>query len=192
MPVVCQPKLFLIRGFSCSSGIGNTDEELFLCRYFGTSADISAKIPVLYKTAGRSIPSFFIFDCSVVPFRPRIAAAPPLLHRPVPKGLNLDKILCIRTERTVRNDFTIAHDRKLYQIQEGVTARKVTVEEYVNGSMAILCRGLKVKFREITARPEKPRKEPSKPPPRKTLPPPKDHPWRQFHFVSKKRQSRAA
>jgi transposase len=114
------------------------------------------------------------------------------LHRAVPKGLDLDKILCIRTERTVRNDFTIAHDRKLYQIQEGVTARKVTVEEYVNGSMAILCRGLKVKFREITTRPEKPTKETSKLPRRKALPPPKEHPWRRFHFVSKKRQSRAA
>jgi transposase len=122
----------------------------------------------------------------------RKAAEAGNLHRAVPKGLNLDKILCIRTERTVRNDFTIAHDRKLYQIQEGVTAKKVIVEEYVNGSMAILCRGLKVKFREITTRPEKPRKETSKLPRRKALPPPKDHPWRQFHFVSKKRQSRAA
>jgi hypothetical protein len=122
----------------------------------------------------------------------RNAAEAGNLHRAVPKGLNPDKILCIRTERTVRTDFTIAHDRKLYQIQEGVTARKVTVEEYVNGSTAILCRGLKVKFREITTRPEKPRKEPSKPPQRKALPPPKDHPWRRFHFVNEKHQSRAA
>lgn len=113
------------------------------------------------------------------------------LHRAVPKGLNLHKILCIRTQRTVRNDFTIAHDRKLYQIEEVVTARKVSVEEYVNGSMGILSRGRKVKFREITTRPEKPRKKPSKTPRRKTLPP-KDHPWRKFRLISKKRQSRAA
>jgi hypothetical protein len=73
-----------------------------------------------------------------------------------------------------------------------VTAKKVTVEEYVNGSMAILFRGPKVKFREITTRPQMPPKEPSKLPRRKALPPPKEHPWKRFHFVSKKRQSRAA
>ncbi len=31
----------------------------------------------------------------------------------VPKGLNLNRILCIKTERTVRNDCTIAHNREI-------------------------------------------------------------------------------
>lgn len=38
------------------------------------------------------------------------------LHREIPKGLNIDKILCIRTERTLRNDSAISHNGKLYQI----------------------------------------------------------------------------
>ena len=49
------------------------------------------------------------------------------LHRPIPKGLDLHRILCIKTERTLRNDVTLAHDRKLYQIQEAVTTRKLMV-----------------------------------------------------------------
>lgn len=40
------------------------------------------------------------------------------LHRAIPKETNLDNILCIKTERTVRNDNTIAHKKKLYQIEE--------------------------------------------------------------------------
>jgi hypothetical protein len=31
------------------------------------------------------------------------------------RGLNLDNILCIRTERTLRNGSTIAYNGKLYQ-----------------------------------------------------------------------------
>jgi len=59
------------------------------------------------------------------------------LHRPVFNGLNLHRVLCIKTERTLKNDFTIAHERKLYQIEEAVKTKKLMVEEYTNGSMAI-------------------------------------------------------
>jgi len=40
------------------------------------------------------------------------------LHRPLPRGMDLNAILCIKTERTLRNDFTVAHKHKLYQIEE--------------------------------------------------------------------------
>ena len=32
------------------------------------------------------------------------------IHRDIPKGMNLDRILCIKTERTLRNDFTIINE----------------------------------------------------------------------------------
>jgi hypothetical protein len=117
------------------------------------------------------------------------------LHRSIPKGLNLDKILCIKTERTLRNDFTIAHDRKLYQIEKPVTTKKLMVEEYTDGSMAIWCRGQKVKFTQIAIRPEKqqePQKQSAIPVRKKPVAPPKDHPWRRFLFGSKKRTTVAA
>ena len=33
------------------------------------------------------------------------------MHRPVPQGMDLDAILCRRTEHPLRNDFTIVHDK---------------------------------------------------------------------------------
>jgi len=56
------------------------------------------------------------------------------LHRDVPKGVDLDRILCIKTERALKNDFTIAHNSRLYQILDNTRAKKVMVEEYVDGS----------------------------------------------------------
>jgi transposase len=47
------------------------------------------------------------------------------LHRPLHKGINLNRILCIRTERTVRNDDTIVHNRRLYQLEEALKGKKV-------------------------------------------------------------------
>jgi hypothetical protein len=83
------------------------------------------------------------------------AKDPSDLHRAIPTGLNLDKIRCIRTKRTLRNDFTIAHNRKLYQIEKLVRTKELTVEEMINGSMFISHNDVRLPFREITARPEK-------------------------------------
>ena len=99
------------------------------------------------------------------------------LHREVLKGLNLDKILCIKTGRALRNDCTITHNGKLYQIQEAIKSKKVLVEERVNGRMMITHNGAILKFKEITARPEK-QKEPLKPRKKTSYKPPADHPWR--------------
>jgi transposase len=103
------------------------------------------------------------------------------LHREIPRGLTLDKVLCIRTVRTVRNDFTIAHNRKLYQIEKGVRAKQVTVEERVNGSMLITHHDVRLPFREITARPEK-QHEPARTfRQRKGHTPSADHPWKKWN-----------
>jgi transposase len=114
------------------------------------------------------------------------------LHRPISKELTLDRILCIKTKRTLRNDFTIAHDRKLYQIQEAITTKKLMVEEYTDGSMAIWCRDKKMKFGQIAIRPEKPQKQPVIPTRKKAIIPPKDHPWRKFRYGTNKRKKVAA
>ena len=42
------------------------------------------------------------------------------VHVKLPRHFNLDKYLCIKTERTVRNDNTIAHNGRLYQIEDDV------------------------------------------------------------------------
>ncbi len=107
------------------------------------------------------------------------------LHRKIPKGLNLDNILCIKAERTLRNDFTISHNSKLYQILHKTNTRKVQVEERINGTMLITYEGIRLRFKEITERPEKQQKKPiififKK---RKPNIPAVNHPWRRYKPV---------
>jgi hypothetical protein len=107
------------------------------------------------------------------------------MHRPIPEGMNLKKILCIRTERTVRNDFTISYNSNLYQIEDVITNRKVIVEEHINGTMLITNNGKNVKFRSIQQRPEvMPKEQKIKMPRRRTyLPPPQDHPLKRTYNI---------
>ncbi len=55
------------------------------------------------------------------------AASEADIHRTAPHSRELDKILSIREERTVRNDFTISYNGKLYQIKDFVKSQKVVV-----------------------------------------------------------------
>ena len=103
------------------------------------------------------------------------------LHRDIPKGLNLDKILCIRTKRALRNDSTIAHNGKLYQIQEAIKSKKVLVQERVSGKMLITHNDVSLKFKEITSRPEKKQKPVRVFWHRRGCTPSSDHPWRKLN-----------
>src|SRR4030042_758166 len=99
------------------------------------------------------------------------------LHRKIPQGTNLDSILCIKNERTLRNDFTIAYNNKLYQIEDNIRAEKVTVEERIAGSMFITYKGKRLKNKEIQKRPIS-EKTVSEQKARKVSIPSADHPWR--------------
>ncbi len=103
-------------------------------------------------------------------------------HREIPRGLNLDRILCIKTERTLRNDFTISHNGKLYQIMDRTNAKKVQVEERINGTMVMTYENNRLRFKEITERPEKEQKKPIILIYKKRKPniPAMNHPWRRF------------
>jgi transposase len=105
------------------------------------------------------------------------AKEPDDLHRDIPPGLNLDKILCIRTKRTLRNDCTIAHNGRLYQIEQSLRVKELMVEEMVNGSMFISHNDVRLPFREITARPEKQHEPTPMPRKRKGHTPSAHHPW---------------
>ncbi len=112
------------------------------------------------------------------------------LHRALPKGMDLEKILCVKTERALRNDFTAAHDTKLYQIEDNLRADKVMIEERTDGSMLITHKNSPLKFKEITQRP---RKEESKNKyefrlRRVYMPPAADHPWKRFRVSSQYKQ----
>jgi len=111
------------------------------------------------------------------------------LHRPLVKGLDLDTILCRRTERALRNDFTVAHNHKLYQIEETIQTSKVMVQDRIDGSIRIYYKGRALRFKEITERPVRERKEPVVVPKKKPFTPPPSHPWRwNFKFGSHKHE----
>lgn len=104
------------------------------------------------------------------------------LHRPLGRGLDLDAILCIKTERTLRNDFTVAHQRKLYQVEDKVNASKVMVQDRMDGSIRITHKNHPLRFREITERPILEKRPSPVMGRRKSSTPSTDHPWRGFKF----------
>lgn len=99
-------------------------------------------------------------------------------HVKLPRHVDLDRYLCIKTERTLRKDNTIALDGRLYQIEQR-GGKKVVVEERIDGSMLMFSNGTSLTYKEIT---ERPRKEVvSKTDARKfnrSQKPSKDHPWK--------------
>jgi len=101
-------------------------------------------------------------------------------HRPLPKGVDLDVILCMKTERALRNDFTVAHNKKLYQIEDTIKALKVVVQDRIDGSMIITYKGRSLRFKQISARPVRENKDPVVVRKKKPYIPPADHPWRKF------------
>jgi hypothetical protein len=91
----------------------------------------------------------------------------------------LERILCIKTEHVVRNDHTIMHERKLYQIEEPTTAKKVVVEDRADGTRHITYKKRKLAYREISQRLDKK----TAPAPimeraRRQWIPPTNHPWK--------------
>lgn len=105
-------------------------------------------------------------------------AQPADLHRPRPASRELDRSLCIKTTRCLRKDFTIAHQRGLYQIHDTIRASHVLVEERVDGTMQITHQGRPLGFHAITSRLMKAGEAKMVHQPRCPVAPRPDHPWR--------------
>ena len=133
---------------------------------------------------------------SYLPIHNRRFAVPPAqavdLHRPRPASRELDRILCLRTTRCLRRDFTIAHQGGLYQIHETVRAPHVLVEERVDGTMRITHQGRPLDFHAITSRPVKAVAAKTVHPPRRPVTPRPDHPWRQRQRPERRTQATGA
>ena len=99
-------------------------------------------------------------------------------HVKLPSQVDLNRYLCIKTERTIRKDNTIALDGRLYQLEER-GSKKVVVEGRLDGSLRMISRGVSLKYKEITERPKRevvPKTDTrvfNRPPK-----PAKDHPWK--------------
>ena len=76
------------------------------------------------------------------------------LYRPL-TGYNLNQIMSVQTKRPIYNDRTIKHKKKRYLIEKHQKSfvrinTKVTVHEYLDGTMAIYQKGNRIRFTDIT------------------------------------------
>jgi hypothetical protein len=164
-------------------------------RLFGTFQDRLIKEMRLAGT--KTIEEANQFLESYLPLHNRRFAVQPAeqtdLHRPALRRRDLEGILCIKTERTLRNDFTVAHHRKLYQIQDPTRAKKVLIQERLDGTLLMLYQGQPLRYEEITTRPAKVYKtlKTRGTIQRGTKPLP-NHPWkRKGYFQNEKKQQEA-
>ena len=100
------------------------------------------------------------------------------LHRPRPSAQALDRILCLKTTRVLRRDWTVAHNGHLYQIHDPIRATHVQVEERVDGTMRITHQGRTLDSQAIAARPARVATPPRTQDARRPGKPTRDHPWR--------------
>ncbi len=77
------------------------------------------------------------------------------MHRSIPKGKNLRDVFCIKTNRRLLNDNTVTKDKKLYQVCEYTSAKKIEVWEHFDGSVNLVGNGKKLKFKKLTEVPKK-------------------------------------
>ena len=109
------------------------------------------------------------------------------LHRRLEKGVNLDRIFCIKKRHTLRNDFTVIHETNIYQVYDRVSAKSVEVEESLDGRVRIYLGDRRLKSKQLAKLPENKAIVVKKPKAvictrvGKQWIPPKDHPWRSFN-----------
>ncbi len=110
------------------------------------------------------------------------------LHRPIPPGVDLQSVLCLKTSRALRNDCTVAHNGHLYQVHDNVRTARVAVHERVDGTMQITHRGQPLRYSAIAARPRRPQATAPATSGRARPRPAPDHPWRRPVTRGSKRQ----
>ena len=99
------------------------------------------------------------------------------LHRPVPEDIDLDSKLCIKNQRVLRNDYTVAYGGKFYQVLVRTNAKKVTVEERISGKICVSYKGKQLKHKQIAKLPRKKQVEVKKVYTTKAHTPIEGHPW---------------
>lgn len=112
------------------------------------------------------------------------------LHRRVPRGVKLERVLSFQEERVVQKDWTIRWRNRWFQLTEAnqklaLVNRKVTVCEQLDGTIVIVFGKRELAWKELPERPAKVR--PDKTPPKDSggvkKPSPK-HPWRRAYKAS--------
>jgi hypothetical protein len=92
-------------------------------------------------------------------------------------GAAIKSALCIKDKRILKNDNTISYCSALYQILEKTVAKKVVIEEHLDGNIYIKYNGKNLRYCKIEARPklQEIKEEPRE---RVYATPKPSHPWR--------------
>jgi len=79
------------------------------------------------------------------------------IHRKVTSWKEINRALTIKTERFVRNDYTILHDKQLYQLKTSLSlkGKKVMAIDLLNGKLQIEYQDKRIVFSKIESRPQK-------------------------------------
>lgn len=122
----------------------------------------------------------------------RAARQPGDLHRRLPGGMRLARMLCVKEPRVVANDGTIQVDGVFFQLRPprltSLAKRAVTVTCSPSRRLQVLYAGRAVPYRRL---PSRPRPATSTPPGivlsrvRRNPRPASDHPWRQFDYAQR-------
>jgi len=108
------------------------------------------------------------------------------LHRKVPRGVRLERVLAFQESRVVQNDWTVRWRNRWFQLTEknqrlSLVKQRVIVCEQLDGTIELLYRGRALAWQEL---PERPRRAAA---PRPVVPtgvgragvrPAENHPWR--------------
>jgi hypothetical protein len=104
------------------------------------------------------------------------------LHRQIHRGVNLKEILSVQNQRAVRNDRTVLHENKWYQITSPTGAKTAVIHEYWDGRLKIRCGTKIMDYRAIEG--PAPRPIPSWPTrsghAHNQATPKKNHPWKRL------------
>ena len=106
------------------------------------------------------------------------------LHRPLPRGLNLNHVLCYQEPRVVQNDWTVSWCNRIFQLgpehqKLSLARKKIRVSELLDGAIRLTFGTRLLSWKEVSTRPPKTKPKPSKPVPAKApYKPASNHPWR--------------
>ncbi len=98
--------------------------------------------------------------------------------------VNLKEVLSWEETRVVARDWTVAWKSRWFQIDAeherlSLVGKKITVRALRDGCLQLISQGRKLKWRELPARPQRPKPEPRRGGRTTLVNPPKEHPWRQ-------------
>jgi hypothetical protein len=111
-------------------------------------------------------------------------AHPADLHRSVPRGVHLARVLCFQEQRMVRNDWTISWCNRCFQLAEShqrlsLAGRRILVCEHLDKSIHLWFRHRELSWSELPERPHRPKAVPKKKSTKtKSKKPAENHPWR--------------